>query len=379
MHSQNHPLSKWGSTREREKRALSARHALAKDDLLSNMASFDASRDALPESVLAMLNLSSQPGLDVLLSTLLGACRTIGTTLRDGGYSSAQVGTQNAFGDHQLDVDVKTDEVMFNGLKACGLVHVAASEENPVEISCQPLASADAAVSAVVAAGGGYSVAFDPLDGSSIIDANFAVGTIVGVWPGAGLLNRRGSEQVASLVAQYGPRVTMALALNGSATVGGGSIAMELTMRPEGWVVSTPTFIIAEKAKTFAPGNLRATFDNEKYKSLVSFWIDNKYTLRYSGGLVPDIYHILTKGEGVFSNASSPAAKAKLRLLFEAAPIALIIEAARGASCVCPSEAAEDLPPVSLLDVPISNMDQRVGVCYGSRQEVERFRSTIFG
>lgn len=340
------------------------------------MAALEDTRNTLPAEVVALLNLSSQPGLDALLASLLGACRTIGTTLRDGGYSSAQVGTQNAFGDHQLDVDVKTDEVMFNCLKASGLVHVAASEENPVEISCQP---SEAAAAAAVAAGGGYSVAFDPLDGSSIIDANFAVGTIVGVWPGAGLLHRCGREQVASLVAQYGPRVTMALAINGTATVSGAPIAIELMMRPEGWFVSNACFAIADKAKTFAPGNLRATFDNEKYKRLVSYWIDNKYTLRYSGGLVPDIYHILIKGEGVFSNASSPAAKAKLRLLFEAAPIALIIEAARGASCVCPSEAAEELPHVSLLDVPISNLDQRVGVCYGSREEVERFRSIVLG
>jgi sedoheptulose-bisphosphatase len=56
--------------------------------------------------------------------------------------------------------------------------------------------------------------------------------------------------------------------------------------------------------------------------------IESKYTLRYSGGLVPDVYHILIKGEGVLANASSPSAKAKLRLVFEAAPIALIIEAA---------------------------------------------------
>jgi hypothetical protein len=61
------------------------------------------------------------------------------------------------------------------------------------------------------------------------------------------------------------------------------------------------------------------------------------------------VYHILIKGEGVLSNASSPAARAKLRLLFEAGPIALIIEAAGGASCVCSSEAAEALAPGGLL------------------------------
>jgi sedoheptulose-bisphosphatase len=293
----------------------------------------------------------------------LEAVRTIGTNLRAGGYSSDKVGTTNAFGDHQLEVDVQTDEVIFNCLRASGNVHVAASEENPVEIDC---------------GGVGYSVSFDPLDGSSIVDCNFAVGTIAGIFSGNGLLNRVGRDQVASFVAQYGPRVTVALAINGSATASGEALAVELTMFPDRWVVTIPRLQIKPKAKTFAPGNLRATSDNEKYQRLVNYWITNKYTLRYSGGLVPDVYHILIKGEGVLANASSKSAKAKLRLLFEAAPIALIVEAAGGASCVCASEAAEDCPPVSLLDVRVSDLDKRVGVCYGSAEEVQRFREHIF-
>jgi sedoheptulose-bisphosphatase len=80
----------------------------------------------------------------------------------------------------------------------------------------------------------------------------------------------------------------------------------------------------------------------------------------------------------VLSNASSPKAKAKLRLLFEAAPIALVIESAGGASCVCASEAAEPCAPTSLLDVVITDLDKRVGVCYGSREEVDRFKSYLF-
>jgi sedoheptulose-bisphosphatase len=149
-------------------------------------------------------------------------------------------------------------------------------------------------------------------------------------------------------------------------------------MLPDKWMVSRSKFTVSSKAKTFAPGNLRATYDNEKYKSLVNYWIDNKYTLRYSGGLVPDIYHILIKGEGVLSNASSVNAKAKLRLLFECAPIALIIEAAGGASCVCPTEVAEPCEPVSILSILATDIDKRIGVCFGSIDEVIRFKNYIF-
>jgi sedoheptulose-bisphosphatase len=321
--------------------------------------------DNLPSEISSLLsNSSTASGLEHLLGHVMSGCRRIADNLRAGDqYSTEQVGTQNAFGDNQLDVDVKTDVVLFDALKDSGVVHVGASEENPIEVPC---------------GGTGYSAGFDPLDGSSIYDANFAVGTIMGIWPGATLLGRKGSEQAAALVVQYGPRVTMALALNAGVTGTGKAVSVELTMLSRGWKVTIPEIVIKAKAKTFAPGNLRATQDNKAYSELVNYWITNKYTLRYSGGLVPDVYHIFIKGQGVLSNASSPSCKAKLRLLFEAAPIALIVEAAGGESCACPSEAAESMLPVSLLEVPIDDLDRRVGVCYGSSEEVTRFRSTIF-
>ena len=318
----------------------------------------------LPKEVIDMANAASvESGLVKLLENILVASREIGDNLRSCGFSSNIIGTVNEFGDAQLDVDVKADAVLFAAMERSGVVAVASSEEMPHEVSCH---------------GNGYSVAFDPLDGSSVIDANFAVGTILGIWPGDTLSNRTGREQVCSLVVQYGPRVTAAVAFNAQATVSGEPISFEITMLSTGWMLSKPRLSIASVATTFAPGNLRATLDNPQYKSLVGYWIEQQFTLRYSGGLVPDIYHILLKGQGVLCNASSATAKAKLRLLYECAPIALIIEAAGGASCVCPSEAAELMDPVSLLDVPIYHLDRRVGVCFGSLLEVERFKQIIF-
>ena len=94
---------------------------------------------------------------------------------------------------------------------------------------------------------------------------------------------------------------------------------------------------------------------------------------------MPDVYHILAKGQGVFSNASSKSAKAKLRLLYECAPIALIVEAAGGKSLVAPCEAMQAIESVSILEVPVSDLDKRVGVCYGSEEEVHRFQAHIYG
>mmetsp|Transcript_16809 Transcript_16809/g.28515 ORF Transcript_16809/g.28515 Transcript_16809/m.28515 type:complete len:330 (+) Transcript_16809:222-1211(+) len=328
------------------------------------MANFEDRNNEIPREISSIIKSgSTEADLVKLLGNLLHAYRIIGTTLRNCGYSSDAVGSTNQFGDEQLDVDVKTDAVLFDALKTSGVVAGASSEENPTMVSC---------------GGNGYCVAFDPLDGSSIVDANFAVGTIVGVWPGTQLLDRTGREQVMSMVVMYGPRVTAALAFNGSVTADGQSISIELTMHSTGWIVTVPKLCIAPTGKVFAPGNLRATKDNADYKRLIDYWIENQYTLRYSGGLVPDIYHILIKGKGVMCNASSKSTRAKLRLLFECAPIALIIESAGGASCVCASEAGESMQPVSLLDVPITDMDRRVGVCYGSIEEVERFKAHLF-
>ena len=75
----------------------------------------------------------------------------------------------------------------------------------------------------------------------------------------------------------------------------------------------------------FSPGNLRATFDNAAYERLLSHYIGEKYTLRYTGGMVPDVFQIIVKEKGVFTNVTSPSTKAKLRILFEVAPLGLLV------------------------------------------------------
>ena len=89
------------------------------------------------------------------------------------------------------------DDVCFRCLRACGVVATASSEERTAEADL---------------GGTAFSVAFDPLDGSSIAGAGWAVGAIFGVWPGPGLVGRRGREQAAAAYAVYGPRTTLVLA-----------------------------------------------------------------------------------------------------------------------------------------------------------------------
>jgi sedoheptulose-bisphosphatase len=294
-----------------------------------------------------------------ILSAISRAIVDIGVAQRRGsnGFGAGIVGTQNVFGDEQLEVDVTSDKAVFERLKASGICAVASSEETTEEVDL---------------GGSQYGVAFDPLDGSSIVDANFTVGSIFGVWEGKTLLNRTGREQKAAVVAMYGPRITMALAIESRPG------CMELTYMENGGWKLTKDFKIAPEGKVFAPGNLRATVDNPKYNDLVQHWISNAYTLRYTGGLVPDVYHILFKGNGMFTNVSSPNAKAKLRLLYECAPIAFIVEACGGKSVIDPAFADANKTPKSVLDVVIDDLDKRIGLCCGSAKEVDRFQEMMF-
>lgn len=214
--------------------------------------------------------------------------------------------------------------------------------------------------------GQGFSVAFDPLDGSSIVDTNFSVGTIFGVWPGDKLVGITGRDQAAAGMGVYGPRTVYVIAIKGYPGT------FEFLLMDDGkWLCVKETTEISE-GKLFAPGNLRAIMDNPAYEKLISYYLDEKYTLRYTGGMVPDVFQILVKEKGVFTNVTSPTTKAKLRILFEVAPLALLVENAGGASSC-------DGLLLSGLDVPIKVHDQRTQICYGSVGEVKRFEEYMYG
>jgi len=260
---------------------------------------------------------------------------------------------------------------VFRAIRDSGVYKIAASEETPVETDVSP-SSGDGAEED---GGGGtfFSLGFDPLDGSSIIDANFSVGSIFGIWPGKGVLNRTGRDQVASAVSLYGPRTTLCIALPGTTSGSGKPVVFEVTLVKNRtiWEVSRDAISIDPSGKVFAPGNLRAANDNARYAALIAHWMSERYTLRYSGGMVPDVYHIFAKSKGVFSNVSSEKAKAKLRLLYEVAPLGLMVECAGGAT-------THEAYDASVLDCKIDDLDRRLGVCFGSSEEVQKYKKFMF-
>merc|ERR1711904_674756 len=261
-----------------------------------------------------------------LMLSMGEAVRTIAYKVRTASCSATAC--INSFGDEQLAVDLLADKILFETLKFSGVCELACSEEVP-----EPLELG----------GKGFSVAFDPLDGSSIVDTNFSVGTIFGVWPGGKLTGITGRDQAAAAMGVYGPRTVYCLALKDCPG------CHEFLLQDDGKFIHVKETTEIAEGKMFSPGNLRATFDNPEYAKLVNYWIDNQYTLRYTGGMVPDVFQIIVKEKGVFSNVISPTTKAKLRLLFEVAPLALLVEKAGGAS-----------------------------ICDGSVGEVKRFEETLY-
>lgn len=166
--------------------------------------------------------------------------------------------------------------------------------------------------------------------------------------------------------AVYGPRTTMYIAFKGEKQV------LELTLGNCSPVISAispkwrVTRCISEivPGKLFAPANMRAAQDHPGYAKLLSHYMSLRYTLRYTGGMVPDVTQLIVKGKGIFTSPASENAPAKLRLLYEALPMALLIESCGGKS----SDGSR-----SILDRQVVSCDERTPVCLGSPDEVIRY------
>jgi len=288
------------------------------------------------------------PKLQGMVKELLDACVKITEALRVNLVTVNDA--SNAFGDRQLTVDVIADDLLWDLAKSSKLVCEASSEEEPEIVKTNP--------------DGQFVLCWDPLDGSSIVDNNWAVGTIVGVWDkSTGLIGATGRDQVMSLVALYGPRTTVFMTMDDG--------VYEFTLGPgQQWICSREKVEIKTDCKIFAPANLRAAQEVEGYAKLIDHYMTNRYTLRYSGGLVPDVCQQFTKLQGVFTNPTSKASPAKLRLAFEAAPFGRLVEMAGG-------KTSDGVSGNSVLDMKIEAVDQRTALAIGSANEVDRFNETV--
>lgn len=322
--------------------------------LISQLAPSDGSRAELFGSVI--------PAVVDAIADIARALKT--------AHHVALAGTANTFGDDQLNVDVAAENILRQTFaEKCPSLVTASSEEDPVE---KPV---HASASGTPKGPEQYTVAFDPLDGSSIIAPNWTVGTILGIWDGDTAIGQPAEKQIASVLGVYGPRTTAIVAFR---IPGSADACLEIGLGEKGFQdcevirravnLAKPPF----KTRYFAPANLRAAAQDERYMALVNRYVQEGYTLRYSGGLVPDVIHALVKGHGIYVSPVTAESKAKLRRLFELFPIALIIECA-GGSAIDPTDGTR------ILDTVLRGTDERAGLVCGTAEEVESVRRELLG
>ncbi len=262
----------------------------------------------------------------------------------DAGLS----GNTNSFGEDQLKLDEISDDMIRESLCEAGSVccYISEEKDDVIELDTD----------------GKFTVVFDPLDGSSLVDANFSIGSIFGVYEGGDIIGKTPREQKAALYVLYGPRTLLIY------SVGNGTGVHEFILNDVGEFKLLRSHMgVADEAKNYSPGNLRAVTTNKGYNDAVQGWLADEKTLRYSGCMVADIHHILSKGQGIFSNVGGgPDTKypdGKLRHVFECGPFAYLVEEAGGLS----SDGTQ-----SILDKEITHVDQRTAVIIGSKNEVEK-------
>jgi len=279
-----------------------------------------------------------------IIFSIAHAGKYVSHAMKNG--SQAYSGKQNASGEDQLQLDILSDMIFCDHIRSTRKVAIFASEEQEESVSISCVDDEQ------------YAVAFDPLDGSSLFQANLAVGSIFGIYPGNTFLGQKGENMVAAGYILYGPRTTCTVATNKG--------IWEFSENAVGeFVISRENIVVTEDAKFFAPGNLRATSERTDYMEYVESCMTRQLTLRYSGGMVPDIHMILTKGSGIFSYPGySAAPNGKLRLLYECAPFAFLMEKAGGA--------AKDENGIRILEKEITELHERTPIFIGSKNEVEK-------
>lgn len=249
---------------------------------------------------------------------------------------------ENPSGDRQLAADVYADQLLEERLLDLDSVGAYVSEERDD----------------VVTDGEGYSVAVDPLDGSSNVKSNNAMGTILGVYDAE--LPATGRSLIAAAYVLYGPLTTMMTAHDGTVTEYVVEEGARQPVRENATLPGDPV--------VYGFGGRVPEWPDD-FSAFVSS-VEQELKLRYGGAMIADVNQVMTYG-GIFAYpALESHPDGKLRLLFEGAPIGYIIETAGGRS----SDGTR-----SLLDVTPSALHQRVPVHVGNTEYIERLEETLRG
>ena len=306
------------------------------------------------------------PGnLRLLIEVVARACKRIAIAVNKGALGDVlgTAGSENVQGEVQKKLDVIANEVLVEANEWGGHLAAMASEEMD-SIHLVPNRYPQ----------GEYLLLFDPLDGSSNIDVNVSIGTIFSVLRKVGHARgvseedflQPGRQQAAAGYCVYGPQSTLVL------TLGNGVVMFTLDRETGSWVLTDQDVTIPEDTREFAINMSNMRHWAPPVRRYIDECLAGKegprgkdFNMRWVASMVADVHRILTRG-GIFMypwDKREPDKPGKLRLMYEANPMAFLVEQAGGAA----TNGRE-----RILDIQPGKLHERVSVVLGSRNEVLR-------
>ncbi|MDN5442568.1 MAG: class 1 fructose-bisphosphatase [Acinetobacter sp.] len=299
------------------------------------------------------------PELAQVISTIAATCQTIDQALQKGALAGVLGSAQheNVQGEEQKKLDVISNDYLIDALKVHPQVGGLASEELDEFTPAQE--------------NGKYLVLFDPLDGSSNIDINMCVGTIFSILPAKNAVTQAqdfmqaGNQQVAAGYVLYGPSTMLAL------TVGAGTVFFTFDPETQQFLLTSENIQVTADTKEYAINSSNQRHWENPVKRYIEELLAGKtgprekdFNMRWVACMVGDIHRILCRS-GIFMypyDLKDPKKAGRLRLMYEANPMSMLIEQAGGASST---------GRIRILDIEPTDLHQRVPVIIGSKNEVD--------
>lgn len=307
-----------------------------------------------------------QTDLILLIRTILATSKEIAFRVSQGELAGVLGSTlnENIQGEVQKKLDVIANQLLKDILLEDSSVRTVASEEEDHAVGANPE--------------GKFIVAFDPLDGSSNIDVNGQIGTIFTIYLARDdvpydsdeQFNQLGANQVCAGYVLYGPSSLLVM------STGGPTRCYTLDSTHGGYLLTNSQLSVPEQSSEFAVNMANYRYWDEPTqvyfdKLLYTCKSFDKSSVRWNAAMVGDVHRILCRG-GLFlypQDNRTGNENGKIRLLYEANPLALLVENAGGKAT---SKGAR------ILDIAPTNLHQRVPVVLGSIAPAEYFNSTVY-
>ena len=301
--------------------------------------------------------------MGVLINAIANVSQSISAAVHKGALGGVlgSAGSENVQGETQKKLDIIANDMILDALAATGVVAGMASEELD---DCSPVPGHSDRP---------FLVLFDPLDGSSNIDVNVSIGTIFSVLPNPDVgeitnesFLQPGTEQLAAGYVVYGPQTSLVL------TFGKGVVAFTLDREAGEYIQTSESMDIPEDTKEFAINMSNQRHWYAPVRRYIAELLEGKtgsrgkdFNMRWIASMVADVHRVLTRG-GIFmypKDLRDPNKPGKLRLMYEANPMSLLVEQAGGKSFDATQR---------ILDIQPGDLHQRCAVMLGSAHEVQR-------